>query len=100
MRISRLFMIGLIIILMLILYSPVTAQDGGQDEPYYIVQQGESLWEIAARFGISVEELQQYQIGYRNSRVRLKINTLKVTCLSSPLLNEFQYRLLPWDHAA
>jgi murein DD-endopeptidase MepM/ murein hydrolase activator NlpD len=44
---------------MLILYSPVTAQDGGQDEPHYIVQEGESLWEIAARFGISVEELQQ-----------------------------------------
>ena len=59
MRISRLFIIGLTIILMLILYSPVTAQDGGQDEPYYIVQEGESLWEIAARFGISVEELQQ-----------------------------------------
>ena len=59
MRISRSFIIGLTIILMLILYSPVTAQDGGQDEPYYIVQEGESLWEIAARFGISVEELQQ-----------------------------------------
>jgi murein DD-endopeptidase MepM/ murein hydrolase activator NlpD len=59
MRISRLFIIGFTIILMLILYSPVTAQDGGQDEPYYIVQEGESLWEIAARFGISVEELQQ-----------------------------------------
>ena len=58
MRISRLFIIGLTIILRLILYSPVTAQDGGQDEPYYIVQEGESLWEIAARFGISVEELQ------------------------------------------
>src|SRR5215208_1135065 len=34
---------------MLILYSPVTAQDGGRDEPYYIVQEGESLWEVAAR---------------------------------------------------
>lgn len=59
MRISRLFVISLAILLSLTLYSPAIAQDGGQDEPYYIVQEGDSLWEIAARFGISVEELQQ-----------------------------------------
>lgn len=59
MRFSRLFLVSLAIILSLALYSPVTAQDGEQDEPYYIVQEGDSLWEIAARFGITVEELQR-----------------------------------------
>lgn len=59
MRFSRLFLVSLVIILSLALYVPVAAQDGEQDEPYYIVQAGDSLWEIAARFGITVEELQQ-----------------------------------------
>jgi murein DD-endopeptidase MepM/ murein hydrolase activator NlpD len=59
MRLSRLFLILLTIILALALYSPATAQDEGQDEPYYIVQEGDSLWEIAARFGITVDDLQQ-----------------------------------------
>jgi len=59
MKSSKLSIILLAVILPLIFYSPVTAQDGGQDQPYYIVQEGDSLWEIAARFGIPIEELQQ-----------------------------------------
>ena len=59
MKVSRLILISLAVILSLALYSPVTAQDEGQDEPYYIVQEGDSLWEIAARFGITVDDLQQ-----------------------------------------
>ena len=59
MKVSRLLLISLAVILSLALYSPATAQDEGQDEPYYIVQEGDSLWEIAARFGITVDDLQQ-----------------------------------------
>ena len=59
MKVSRLILISLAVILSLALYSPVTAQDEGQNEPYYIVQEGDSLWEIAARFRITVDDLQQ-----------------------------------------
>jgi len=59
MRLSRIFFISLAILLLLIFYSPVTAQEGGGDEAYYIVQEGDSLWDIAARFGVSLEDLQQ-----------------------------------------
>ena len=59
MRASRFFLFFLTIILALALYSPATAQDDGQDEPYYIVQEGDTLWQIAARFGVTVEDLQQ-----------------------------------------
>ena len=57
---SRLFLVSLALSL-LTLFSAVvvTAQDGGQDQPYYIVQEGDSLWEIAARFGVTLEDLQQ-----------------------------------------
>ena len=59
MRFSRLFLISLAIVFSVAPYSPVTAQDEGQGEPYYIVQEGDSLWEIAARFGITIDDLQQ-----------------------------------------
>lgn len=59
MRVLKLFLISTIILLSLVFYSPVAARDGGQDEPFYIVQDGDSLWEIAARFGITAEDLQQ-----------------------------------------
>ncbi len=59
MRISRLLVLAFVIIFSLTLYSPVLSQDGGQDQPYYIVQEGDSLWEIAARFGVTLEALQR-----------------------------------------
>lgn len=59
MNLIKLFRILFVVILLLIFYSPVTAQDGEEDEPYYIVQEGDTLWEIAARFGVSLEDLQQ-----------------------------------------
>ena len=36
------------------------AQEGQPEGPVYIVQQGDTLWDIARRFGVSVEELEQY----------------------------------------
>lgn len=46
-----------VILLLLTFTLPVSAQGG--DEAYYIVQEGDALWSIAARFGVSLEELQQ-----------------------------------------
>lgn len=59
MRVSKLFLISLAIVLSLAVWSPATAQGGDEGEPYYIVQEGDSLWQIAARFGVAVEDLQQ-----------------------------------------
>jgi len=57
MTVSKQSFIAVVILLMLVVYLPVSAQGG--DEAYYIVQEGDSLWSIAARFGVSLEELQQ-----------------------------------------
>ncbi|HEY5731178.1 MAG TPA: LysM peptidoglycan-binding domain-containing protein, partial [Anaerolineales bacterium] len=49
--------IAVVVLLVLAVYLPVSAQGG--DEAYYIVQEGDALWSIAARFGVSLDELQQ-----------------------------------------
>lgn len=59
MRLSRLIPLFLIGILSLTFYAPANAQEQGQGEPYYIVQEGDSLWQIAARFGVTLGELQE-----------------------------------------
>ncbi|RIK32565.1 MAG: hypothetical protein DCC56_01775 [Anaerolineae bacterium] len=53
---KRIF-VASIILLSLVLYLPVSAQ--GEDEAYYIVQEGDSLWNIATRFGVTLEDLQR-----------------------------------------
>lgn len=40
-------------------FSPVAAQDVEPSYPFYVIQEGDSLWDIASRFGVSIEELEQ-----------------------------------------
>jgi len=56
MHASKRFLVTLVIIFSLTIYSTAAAQE---DQPYYVVQEGDSLWEIAARFGVTIEELQK-----------------------------------------
>ncbi len=55
---SILLLISIAIIFRLTPESSVQAQNGGQDEPYYVVKAGDSLWEVASRFGVSLADLQ------------------------------------------
>lgn len=58
MKKRRFLIILLVTVVLIISHSPAFAQDGETAEPYYIVQEGDSLWMIAARFGIDVQDLQ------------------------------------------
>lgn len=40
-------------------FSAVRAQQESPDGPYYVVQPGDSLWEIGLNFGISVEDIER-----------------------------------------
>lgn len=49
----------LLLVLLFSFYSPVLAQEAKPEQgPVYLVQVGDSLWDIAARFGVSVIDLQ------------------------------------------
>jgi murein DD-endopeptidase MepM/ murein hydrolase activator NlpD len=60
MKSPKFLFITLAVILLLIFYSPATAQGGEREDwPYYIVQEGDSLWQIATRFKVTIDDLQQ-----------------------------------------
>ncbi len=44
-------------LLLFFAFSSVSAQEGQPDGPVYVVEAGDSLWAIAARFGISMDDL-------------------------------------------
>ena len=50
-----------LVVLLLALLGPsqVAAQETEPDGPVYIVQEGDSLWDIASRFGLTLDELAQ-----------------------------------------
>lgn len=54
----RMLFAGLILVLLISIVRPADAQDIQADQPYYVVQQGDSLWDIAARFGVEIRDLQ------------------------------------------
>lgn len=56
-RSSKLALIFLVAVFLLFFNSPAAAQD--EQQPFYVVREGDTLWGIAARFGVSVEELQE-----------------------------------------
>lgn len=49
--------VSILVLLLLNVISPASAQEETISGPVYIVQPGDTLWDIAARFGISTEEL-------------------------------------------
>lgn len=54
----RMLFAGLILVLLISIVRPADAQDIQADQPYYVVQEGDSLWDIAARFGVEIRDLQ------------------------------------------
>lgn len=54
----RMLLAGLILVLLVAMVGPAGAQENQADQPYYVVQEGDSLWDIAARFGVGIEDLQ------------------------------------------
>ena len=59
MKLSRLIPLLFMGVLSLTFYAPANAQEQRQGEPYYMVREGDSLWQIAARFGVTLGELQE-----------------------------------------
>jgi murein DD-endopeptidase MepM/ murein hydrolase activator NlpD len=49
----------LLFILIVNTFGPAGAQDGQPSGPVYVVQAGDTLWEIALRFGVSMDSLQR-----------------------------------------
>ncbi len=58
MKIRGLAALAFSVFAVFLIHTTTLAQDGESQEPYYLVQEGDSLWGIATRFGISQEQLQ------------------------------------------
>ena len=54
----RLLSTSLVFILLVASVRSTKAQEKQPDWPFYVVQEGDSLWEIASRFGVGIEDLQ------------------------------------------
>lgn len=55
---TRLLFASLVFVFLVVLARPVDAQEKQGDQPYYVVQEGDSLWDIALRFGVEIQDLQ------------------------------------------
>jgi len=53
----KIVVIGLLLIIIVSSFHPVLAQDSSPDGLVYIVQEGDNLWDIAIRFGVSTDDL-------------------------------------------
>ena len=54
---QKCLLVFITIIIFILSYTPARAQGEEPSGPYYIVREGDSLWQIAARFGVSIEDL-------------------------------------------
>jgi len=54
----RLFSISFVFIFLVASVRSTKAQEKQPDWPFYVVQEGDSLWEIASRFDVGIEDLQ------------------------------------------
>jgi murein DD-endopeptidase MepM/ murein hydrolase activator NlpD len=59
MRVSRFILISPVLLFSSTLYVPAKAKDEGQDKAYYVVEEGDTLWQIATRFGVAIQDLQK-----------------------------------------
>jgi len=59
-KLVKIFFSLLLIVLWVSPTGSVFAQEEQPDGPVYVVQEGDTLWDIARRFGVPVEELEQY----------------------------------------
>lgn len=53
------WIVSLLLLSLLWPLSPAAAQDAPPTGPVYIVQSGDTLWDIAARFGVTMDELKE-----------------------------------------
>lgn len=58
MKHTKLSTVLLLVFTIILINKAVLAQGETPQEPYYLVQEGDSLWGIATHFGVSLDDLQ------------------------------------------